>query len=128
MVVLIPNRECQLFMYICTGMKVDVAEYVNIRNQTNNTGVWLKNLGEGSRHFNENVFSSNSRSHHFDPHLACMKQIHFNVFKSQRAQQNDRFNWNFKNMIIIEHWPLLALSIFDLQNDQPCSFRILPFL
>ena len=109
-------------------MKVDVAEYISIENQTNNTGVWVKNLFQGSRHFPENVFSSNSRSHHFDPHLACMKQIHFNVFNSQRAEQNDHFNWNFKNMIIIELWLLLALLIFDLQKDQPCSFRILPFL
>ena len=84
-VLLIHNRECPQFIYICNAMKVDMAEYINIRNQTNNTGVWVKNLGEGSRHFPKNVFSSNSRSHHFDLHLACMKPIHFNVFKSQRA-------------------------------------------
>ena len=36
---IIPNEECQLFVNICNGMKEDVAENINVRNQTNNTCV-----------------------------------------------------------------------------------------
>ena len=41
---IIPNEECQLFVNICNGMKEDVAENINVRNQTNNTCVkYFKN-------------------------------------------------------------------------------------